>query len=98
MHGGKQIYVTEYSVSVGETQVDHDTSNAAAFIMRLIGELDGIVEVLSYWAFSVRTLHVACSRNLFISSSIIMIVYAVCVVFDFHVLIVLSVEYPGRCI
>ena len=53
--------MTEYSVSVGETQVDHDTSNAAAFIMRLIGELDGAVEVLSYWAFSVRIAHTALS-------------------------------------
>eukprot|EP01046_Picozoa_sp_COSAG06_P048693 COSAG06_NODE_7329_length_2544_cov_8.932106_4_plen_143_part_00 len=49
-----QVYITEYSVSVGETQVDHDTSNAAAFVTRLIGELDGVVDILSYWAFSVR--------------------------------------------
>ena len=46
------LYITEYSVSVGEIQVDHDTSSAAAFVFRMIGDLDGVVDVLSFWAFS----------------------------------------------
>ncbi|KAH8045198.1 glycosyl hydrolase [Aureococcus anophagefferens] len=46
------FYVTEYNVAVGENDVAHDTSTAAAFLWRTIGALDGVADVLSWWAFS----------------------------------------------
>lgn len=82
--------MTEYSVSVGETQVDHDTSSAAAFIMRLIGELDGIVEVLSYWAFSVSNARVAFSGpgHFYASRRQLLLVW--CSAFTCHLLVIKS--------
>ena len=46
------FYITEYNVAVGENDVAHDTSTAAAFLWRTIGALDGVADVLSWWAFS----------------------------------------------
>lgn len=45
-------FVTEYSVSVGEYQADHDSSAAAAFFLRFVDEFREVLDVSSWWAFS----------------------------------------------
>jgi xylan 1,4-beta-xylosidase len=50
------FFLSEYNVGccLGYSAAanTHDTSAAAAFIFRQVGELDGVVDVLSWWTFS----------------------------------------------
>ena len=48
-----EFYMTEYSNSYMVSRgTEHDTSEAAAFAMRQVGELSQEVDVLSWWTFS----------------------------------------------
>jgi hypothetical protein len=51
---GVPLFVTEYAVAGIEGGAYHqlDSSSAAAFIFRTIGQFDGVVDILSYWTFS----------------------------------------------
>ena len=44
--------LTEYNVGCCLDFSQHDTSAAAAFIFRAVGELNDFVELYSYWTFS----------------------------------------------
>ena len=46
------LYLTEYNAGCGVGYPQHDTSGAAAFAFRTIGELEGTVGLLSWWTFS----------------------------------------------
>jgi len=49
---GTPLYLTEYNAGCCLAYAGHDTSEAAAFAMRAVGELAGVVDVLSWWTFS----------------------------------------------
>lgn len=46
------LYITEYNVGCCIPYYQHDTSGAAAFAFRSVGELAGVVDVLSWWTFT----------------------------------------------
>jgi xylan 1,4-beta-xylosidase len=50
--GDKPLYYTEWSTSSNPFDELHDTSYAAAFIVKTILEANGIVQGYSYWTFS----------------------------------------------
>jgi len=49
---GTPLLLTEYNAGCCLQYEGHDTSEAAAFAFRSVGELDGIVDVLSWWTFT----------------------------------------------
>lgn len=48
----KPLYLTEYNAGCCLSYAGHDTSESAAFAFRSVGELAGVLDVMSWWTFS----------------------------------------------
>lgn len=49
---GTPLYLTEYNAGCCIGYFQHDTAGAAAFAFRSVAEMDGVLDVMSWWTFS----------------------------------------------